>query len=84
MISQLQTVPSRTTVKVSQSSAFMPSWDRFVQVGLTLCLLPVLLTILLVGSIGMVVLAAAQFVPTIEDGPSSHPGNRAGLESLRS
>lgn len=55
-------------------------WARLIQVALTLYLAPVLLVVLLVGGIGMLVLAVARAITGIGRGPDAGPGGPAEPE----
>ena len=87
MISQLQSIPSHTTVKADPMMETAPSVassiGRLVQVGLALCLLPALLIVLVVGALGMLILASTRIFPSIVSCEASDPQEPIGLESFR-
>ncbi len=88
MISQLQSIPSHAAVKASRSTE-TPSMvtfllDRLFRVAFVLCILPVLMIVLVVGTIGIVILAATGILSSIVVSEACHPRSRAGLESFRS
>jgi hypothetical protein len=50
-------------------------WGRLIQMALAIYLIPALLVVLLVGGIGILVLAAAQAITWIARGPKAGPRN---------
>ncbi len=54
---------------------------RLVPVILALYLTPALLVVLLVGGIGMLILAVARTIASIVDGPEARPRSPVGSES---
>jgi hypothetical protein len=52
-------------------------WGRVIQIALALYLVPALLVVLLVGGIGMLVLAAARAITWIARGPGPRPRSPA-------
>jgi hypothetical protein len=56
-------------------------WGRLLQMSLALYLAPALLVVLLVGGIGMLVLAAARAITWIARGPGARPRSPVEPES---
>jgi hypothetical protein len=87
MISQLQWVPSHTTFDARRTMETAPrhasTLGRLLQAVLALWLLPALMIVLVVGTIGMLILASTQVFPSIVAWQACHPRNAAGLESFR-
>ena len=69
-----RTAPPGASVKGSDD---VSAWGRLVQAVLAVSLLPALLIVLLVGGIGLVILAVGQMVSRIAHGPSG-PDSPAG------
>ena len=90
MITQLRSARFRGADQVSEAKSEPPAgaigWARLIQVVLALYLMPVLLIVLVVGGMGMVVLAAARLLHAVVRGPGHWsrapvgPGARASSE----
>jgi len=87
MLTQLQAGPALATLSVSETTETAPverlSLGRLIQVGITLCLVPALLVVLAMGTIGMLLLASTRIFPSIVAWQACHPRDSGGLESFR-
>lgn len=72
---------SRTSGVMDGQPACVRGLSRLVQVILALYLIPVLLTVLVVGGCGMLILAVARALTTIAYGPASWPRTPVGPAS---
>jgi hypothetical protein len=88
MITQVRSTPLHKTAKASRTMeiprAVLRSSGRLFQVGLALYLSPALLVVLVVGALGMLVLAATRLLTDIVGGQAYQPRNPVGRESIRS
>jgi hypothetical protein len=87
MISRLRTPRWPSLARKARASDGQPAvthrLDRLIQVALALYLIPALLIVLVVGGIGMLVLAVARLVTWVVCGPASLPGAPVGPEHRR-
>jgi hypothetical protein len=88
MITEVRSRPLRQALQESRTmdipSAVASSLGGVVQAGLALYLLPALLVVLVVGAVGMLVLAAARLLTDIVGGEACQPRNPVGREAIRS
>jgi hypothetical protein len=88
MITQVRSRPLHQPLPESRTMVIPPavasSLGGIVQAGLALYLLPALLVVLVVGALGMLVLAAARLLTDIVGGEACQPRNPVRREAIRS
>jgi hypothetical protein len=88
MSTHLRTTRFRIPVEVSGAipdRSGGTAWlGRLIQIALALYLIPALLVVLVVGGIGMVVLAAARLLTVVLGGSAGRPQSPVGPASLSS
>ncbi len=75
MFIQVRAVRMQRMIEVEGRLGSRTGWERLVRVALAINLVPALLVVLLVGGIGMLILAAARAIVWIVRGPVAGPRN---------